>query len=350
MELASTSRDDRATVEKVRTHLATQARRVSLFQALSLLGEEVPKPRAARKVQIRHVPHLHHPSGDLESVVEQNGDVILNSFVLGLLSASGPMPHRLVEEAIWQQRQDRISPLAHLLSLLGERHLFWFYRAWLLGRPEHGAEGNGTVQRSASSLCGSRSCNSNDIGVLGLFLNGPRSSAALTSLIAAFTGCKTRLEQFTGEWLGIQSEDRNTLGESVIGENTTIGDHVWQRNTSFKVHLEVRSYEEYLDLIPHRGACAKRLDELIARFLTIGWKWRYALILKSEQIVSAQIGEAGVLGETAWVDRPATPTDTIVFSSPSSRLASQRTPAAPGPTSTSGNLNHRTQHRHGHSR
>lgn len=329
MAVAGTTRNDRIALSSavVRDFLSTHARRLALFQAMQLIDASRGDENRGKTIRVKHVPHLHHPNCDLDSVREDDGELVLESYVLGLLGPTSPMPLRLAEEAVWQLRQGRASPLADYLAMLGERHVQWFYRAWLLGRAEHGhGRGGSRLQRAASTLSGNQTVEARDLGVLGLLLNAPRSSAALCALIAAQTGCKTRLDQLFGEWLAIEPADRCALGRALLGSNTTIGVRVWQRVGLFQIHLDVVSYAQYVSLLPGRGAASRQLEYLISRFLTAGLKWRYLMTLSSAEVRPACLGVVGALGETAWTGRPKTPTVSVRLSSPSSRLGMRSIP------------------------
>lgn len=323
MAMAGATRNDRASLSRavVREYLQAQARRISLFQAMRLLEATAGEGQGNEVVRVRQVPHLHHPNADLESVREEDGEIVIDSYVFGLLGPNGPMPLRLSEEAVWQLRQGRASALADYLSFLGERHVQWFYRAWLLGRVEHARDRDGSsVQAAASSLSGAEEVDRMDLGVLGLMLNGPRSSAALISLVAAFTGCVTHVSQLLGEWLSIEAGDRCALGAASLGTNATIGSRVWQRVGLFEINLHAESYDQYLSLIPNKSAHAHKLEHLISRFLSIGLKWRYRLHMDRRHVRQASLGTLGALGETAWVGSPPTPRVSVRFASPSSRI------------------------------
>ncbi len=322
--MAGATGHDRAAVTATARALAAQARRTALFQALRLLDVDPAGRERDHPVRIHHVPHLHHSGADLTAVRVEDDAIVIESNVLGLLGPNGPMPLRLTEEAVWQLRRRQRSPLGDFLSLLGERQLLWFYQAWTLGRVEHGhgRRDHGFLQAAASSAAAAPELDPRDLGLLGLWLNAPRSSAALESLIAALTGCRTHLVQFVGEWLRIAPQDRCLLGRASLGRNATIGSRVWQKSTAFRINLQVRSWAEYLALVPRRSARALRLDRYVARFLTVGLKWHYALTLPSEQVEPARLGSTGRLGETAWIGRPGGVAATVLFASPTTQRSS----------------------------
>ena len=326
MEVASPSGQRRTTLSLAIEYLKSHAREVALFQAMRMVLWAEPRGAGAktrRRVRIRHLPHLHHPNADLDEVREIDDRLDLHSHVLGLLSPSGPLPLRLVEEAVWQTRQDRASPLGDFLSMLGERHLHWFYEAWCLGRTEeiaHVGAGEATQRRAATALSGASLGSRRHFGLLAQLMNAPRSPSALSGLLAAITGCQVRITQFVGEWLAIQAEDRVQLGSGRLGENLSIGSRVWQRVSLFDVHLKVGSFHEYVELIPGRGVMAAQVEHYVSLFIRGGLRWRYQLELPASEAQPARLGYCGDLGQTCWLGCPTTRHATVRFASAMIRM------------------------------
>ena len=258
-------------------------------------------------LRVRHRPALHASNPDIESAAYSEGQLTLDTYAFGLLATHGPMPLRLIEEAVAKEIQAKDRALSDFLALLGEAQLQHFHAAWRLGRLEEtafssAASASGTAISAAAGEADSRDAQKL-LGLMPFLLNFARGPLALEQAVANIAKCQVRLHGLVGEWLPMASVDLQPLGRAALGRDAFIGRYVWQRAFRFHLHMYADNFQHYCDLLPGRGWLALNVQWVVHRMLSVGLKWDVVLHLKKKEVPPAQLGNLGQLGLTTWIGK-----------------------------------------------
>ncbi len=258
-------------------------------------------------LRIRHRPALHASNPDIESVAYSEGQLTLDTYAFGLLATHGPMPLRLIEEAVAKETQAKDRALSDFLALLGQAQLLHFHAAWRLGRLEEtaftsAASASGTAISAAAGEADTRDAQKL-LGLMPFLLNFTRGPIALEQAVASIAHCHVRLQSLVGEWLQMDRSDLKPLGMAALGHDTFIGRYVWQRVFRFHLHMHAGNFQHYCDLLPGRGWLALNVQWVVRRMLSVGLKWDVVLHLKKKEVPPAQLGNLGQLGLTTWIGK-----------------------------------------------
>ena len=144
----------------------------------------------------------------------------------------------------------------------------------------------------------------------GLLYNPRKSSGFIHSLLAAVFACPVAIDQFSGQWLNLDSQDTSKLSNknSQLGTNTILGSKVWDQQSQIKVNLGPLKYDQLCHLL----AGGSQHDALISvlRFASDGnWDALVVLSVELDDVPlskltkkSEQYHELGLrLGRNSWI-------------------------------------------------
>jgi type VI secretion system protein ImpH len=142
----------------------------------------------------------------------------------------------------------------------------------------------------------------------GLMAQRPLSASALEGMLEDYFGVAIKVEQFQGRWLRLEADDGSRLGDdgrnNVLGVNTTLGDHIWDEQTKFKIIVGPIKMEKLFAFLPTGEA-----------YHALGWMTRFLVgdaldfdiqvILQSNGIPEWRLGDDGKqaprLGWCTWL-------------------------------------------------
>jgi type VI secretion system protein ImpH len=118
-----------------------------------------------------------------------------------------------------------------------------------------------------------------------------------------------RVLTFVGHWLRLPEHSVCRLGEQpetgTLGRSAIIGSRVWDCQLKFRVRIGPVGLAQVQRLLPG-GKTFVRLQTWVRTYSGDGYFWDVQVVLKNEEVPAVQLGQAGLLGWTAWVkSRPS---------------------------------------------
>lgn len=239
----------------------------------------------------------------------------LGVYCFGLFGPNGPLPLHLTQYAHNRLHHARDPVLMEFMDLFHHRLLSLFYRAWANKEPTvqfDRPEQDRFAQYVGSLLgLGMPSLRQRDAmpDLLKLHFSAHlashnRHAEGLVAIVGAFFRLPVKLVEFVGEWLDIPKESYCTLDRSdtagQLGRSAVIGTRSWQRQHKFRIRLGPLSLKDYEHMLPG-GSGLQRLVAIVRNYTGFEFRWDLALVLKKEQVPTAQPGEYGRLGWTTWL-------------------------------------------------
>ncbi len=152
----------------------------------------------------------------------------------------------------------------------------------------------------------------------GLFAHKPRNAVGLTAIVCDYFGLPGKVEQFTGQWLYLESasqsrlpnEDRGVNCE--LGVNAVAGERVWDVVSKFRVRLGSLNYSEFVEFLPDPAPVTARkgiflLSQLVRLYVGIELDFEIQLALRGDEVPElvlqdAAEGDLGArLGWNTWM-------------------------------------------------
>jgi len=317
---------NRTTSSDLEASLQKDPTRFGFFQAMRLIEcaykekarfGQSQRPSQEPPVRLGQEISLTFETSTLSSFSHRKSGLmpILKQRFMGLFGPNGPMPIHLTEyirERVFYHRDNTLSGFADMFH---HRMICLFYRAWAnteptvsFDRPE--SDRFSTYIGSLSGV-GSDALHERDampdlakLYYTGLLSAQNKSSKGLSALLADYFRLPVNLQQFVGEWLEIQPGDLTRLGETPrtgeLGCSAILGSKVWSCQHKFRVLFGPLNLNEYLSLLPD-GYRIEQLIATIRNYIGDELSWDVNLVLKKDQVPSAQLGENTRLGWTSWL-------------------------------------------------
>jgi type VI secretion system protein ImpH len=240
---------------------------------------------------------------------------LLKQRFMGLFGANGPMPTHLTEYINERIHYHRDHTLAGFADMFHHRMICLFYRAFANTEPTVSFDRPDTDRFSTyiGSLAGFGSSALRERDAMpdlaksyftGFLAGQTKPAEGLRALISDYFRLNVSIEQFVGEWLDIQGSDLTRLGETPrtgeLGCSAILGSTVWGCQHKFRIRFGSLNLNEYLSFLPD----SYRIGQLIAiirNYIGDELSWDVNLVLKKDQVPSAQLGEGTRLGWTSWL-------------------------------------------------
>jgi len=313
-----------STVVPLREQLEQRPWEVDWFNALRWFEAKNPHaPRLGRAVRaadeplrVRQPPSLHFAPAALAGYDQDHaGRPRLAQLGFGLFGPNGPLPLHLTEYVHNAVHLDKEEGLAAFFDIFQHRAALLFYRAWAstqaaasLDRP-----GDDAFSRYVGSLTGYGEINNTGLDrvperarhyMAGHLVRLTRNPEGLTAILTCFFGCPFRIEEWVMNWLELAPEDRSTLGghrnASRLGIGAVCGVTVPDRLHRFRIHagpLTLASYERFLPV----GEWHLVLRDWVRHYTGFELTWDIRLILRADEVPTAQLGGQTRLGWTSWL-------------------------------------------------
>ncbi|MFV0492507.1 MAG: type VI secretion system baseplate subunit TssG [Pseudorhodobacter sp.] len=252
---------------------------------------------------------------------------LVNRF-FGLFGPHGPLPLHITEYVRDRYRNHRDPTILSFANMLTHRLFGLFYRAWAVAHPAP------SFDRSAEARPGRRAADpfaekvaaiSGHMGramahrdampdlakrhFAGHLTSGPRHADGLVSIISAFVRSPVRLQQFVGQWLELEPDDRWQLGRPVgLGAGTSIGTRVWSRAAKFRLQIGPMGLRDFQRMMPGSPSL-HRLEDIVRNYVGDTLDWDINLVLAKEEVPKAILGSTTSLGHTSWIGTHAADKD-----------------------------------------
>ena len=247
----------------------------------------------------------------------------------GLFGPHGPLPLHFTEYARDRIINSQDPTFARFLDIFHHRVLSLIYRIWAdaqptvqFDRPEAdrfaayvgslvGINAPGLADRDAMPDAAKRY-------FAGRLVCGSRHAEGLEAMLGEFFHLPMQVVEFVGRWLPVPDDCRCELGlgqqSSSLGMSATIGDRVWDCQTKFRIVAGPMSIADYERLLPG-GASLERLQAVVKNYIGDELDWDLHLILGQSEVPKTELGMAGSLGWTSWLnsDTPTTNADDLIL-------------------------------------
>lgn len=233
----------------------------------------------------------------------------------GLFGPNGPLPLHLTEYAHDRLHHANDPTFSAFIDMFHHRLLSLFYRSWANSQPTVHFDRPETdrfrVYMGSLFGLGMPSLQNRDampdfakLYFAGRLSSGTKNVEGLVSIIKYFFDVQASIKEFVGEWMPIPENTQFKLGEmaeaSLLGENTILGDAVWQCQQKFKINIGPLNLTEY-EKFSQGGERHKQLCAIIRNYVGDAFNWDITLILKRQDIPSMVLGENDYLGWNTWL-------------------------------------------------
>lgn len=317
-----------------------------IFQALRIIEAQHPdRPRLGQSrrsaqdpVRLGQEAELAFPTSTIADFkAGEDGRMHLTNRAFGLFGPQGPLPLHLTEYARNRRRNERDTTFIAFADTFTHRLMSLFYRAWAAGQPAPSFDRpeQDPFERKVAALSGynAKALYGRDEmpdmakrHFAGHLASGTKTAEGLVSILSAFFEAPVHLQQFVGEWLDLEPDDRWQLGQGALGRSTSIGSRVWSRTSKFRILVGPLSLPDYKRLLPGQGSL-ERLEAIVRNYVGDALDWDVNLILRAADVPRVALGGANAaLGHTTWVGlrRDAAHDADDLYLSPPHVLARQR--------------------------
>ena len=265
------------------------------------------------KIRFGQEPHLGFPPSSIAEYKPQTADAPakLSNFFFGFFGPHGPLPLHLTEYARSRKVNHHDPTFVEFADVFTHRPMSLLYRAWVRGQPTASFDqgDNSETERKIAALGGYHGKHLRERDEMpdmakrhfaGLLSAASKNADGLVAILSSFFAAEVQLEEFIGEWLYLEPDDRWMLGSGGgLGQTTCIGERVWSNASKFRIRIGPLSLEEYKRFLPGTPAL-RRLRAIVRNYIGDQLDWDVNLVLNGEEVPQAQLGSTTQLGLTSW--------------------------------------------------
>ena len=329
-----------------RALLQSEPYRFGFFQAVRLLGLSAHANSAdefrpvgedfspdEEMVRFRALASHAFPASSIASMEgggqgdgEENRQLQMVVTFMGFTGPSGVLPQHYTRMLIDRIRR-RDFALRDFWDLFNHRIISHFYRAWQKNQFAISYEAAALKQRTDPfslglfSLLGQgtaglrRRLEVDDEAFLyygGQFARFPRSAISMECVIADHFGLPTRIRQFQGQWLSLNSQEQTRMpssesslaGNNQLGVSAIAGERVWSIESKFRIRFGPLNYQQFRRLTP-MGDRLLPLAQFVRRYIGRDLDFDVQLVLRRDQVppcvLSGDPAGGPRLGWTTWI-------------------------------------------------
>jgi len=303
--------------------LLDEGYRFNFFQAvrlLELLEPGAPGPGETNdreRIELLPSPALVFPPTDIKRIERlDSGRIRLRATFHGLYGIDSPLPYYFYDRLATEDPET--DTLREFLDVFNHRFYSFLYRAWKKYRPalQHRSDGRDASSRRFLALTGLGTAHATDevpgpplrlAALAGLLGPRTRSAAGLQAFIrAVFDDMPVTVIENVGRWVPMPT--RQGLGGRLrLGQNTTVGERVYDRSGKFRLCLGPMDVEQYLALLPG-GDDAEALAQMVRLYAPDPLDFDVELRIRSEELPETRLGATSArLGLTTSAGQPREP-------------------------------------------
>ncbi len=315
------------------------------------IGEDGPPQREI----VRFLAHLSlaFPASAIQKMVREAAtqSALMTVNFMGLTGPNGILPRPYTERLWSEAKGPEKTALQDWFDLFNHRFISLFYRAWekyhfylpfergeafqrdpdpfsralfsLIGlgfrshrnrfrvaHAEFEAGAKGEDAPGESAVREKELGRLDDLALLrfgGLFAHRPRCALSLEMFLQVYLQLPVKVLQFQGQWLHLNESSQSSVGASNnrLGQDTLVGDRIWDVQSKVRIALGPLSYAEFLEFLPDRTPLVRRkriflLAQLVQFYLGAEFDVEFQLLLKKEDVPSAETGPHSRLGWNTW--------------------------------------------------
>lgn len=295
----------------------------SLFDVLRYLesvNSDLPRLGESLKVSddpvyIRQQPSMAFaPSTISRFDVGHKKQSEIYNFPYGVFGANGPLPLHLTEYAYEREIQDGDDTFSRFADIFHHRMVSLLYRSWANTQPTIGFDrpDDNVFDKYVSAIAGNsivdedltHESKHHELFRAGLFSHQTRSADGLETLLSDYFQVGFTVAQYSGGWLPLREKDQFRLGSygysNSLGENTCLGDKVYDCQHKFTIYSEAMDFEQFERLLPNTQSYNK-LYELVTDFVGVAFEWDLVFRIKRANVPGWTLGQQGHLGWTNWL-------------------------------------------------
>lgn len=305
--MAAASRIPAAPLEQELLHRGHEFSFLQVLRILELLGE-----RDGTKRPVEVIPRLSlgFPAADVAGVERAGDGYRVIATFLGLYGQATPLPAFYTEELLDEESADS-SASRDFLDIIN-RHLYGIfadvarkYRLFLQVDEQcsdavterlHALGGHGEEALRAQ-LPDPRSL----LRYTGLFTQHPRSALGLRTLLTDTLEAPVEVISAIPRTVTVPPEERSRLGTiGTLGEDAFVGSEIPDRSGMFRIEVGPLRRDRFNALLPGTPE-RKRLDLLVALYITDPLAYEIELILAPGEAPQAMLGGGIRLGWDVWM-------------------------------------------------
>ena len=314
---------DRQTSDSLAAAMALRPHEFNFFQAVRRLEAEYAAwPRVGTSARLEEdylrfcqIPSLAFAPSSIESV-EGAGHVIrMHVNFLGMFGPNGPLPQQLTDFARDRLRNAHDPTLVRFMDIFHHRMLSFFYRAWASNEKsvdfDRADDARYFDYFGSFFGIGTPSLQDRDsvpdwtkIYFTGRLSSQTRNAEGLKAILTDFFRIPTEVQEFTGYWMKIPTENRCRLGESPetgsLGINAVAGERKYEVQLKFRIRMGPMELTDLQRLVPI-GESFKRLKDWVLNYVNQEFYWDLQCVVKASAVPPISLGEGPMLGWTTWL-------------------------------------------------
>lgn len=280
------------------------------FQSVRLLEKVFPNLKAVGKdalpheevVRFRSRITLDFPASEVQELRSRDADnevgppFEMHVNFMGMVGVSGVLP-RAYSDLVLERIRYRDTALWAFLDIFTHRSVSLFYKAWSKYRFPIGYElGNDDFTSSlldfiglgTADLRGQMHLEHGEESLLpyaGLITQKPHSVAAVENVLSDYFNVTAHLDQFFGQWLTLNEEDRTSLGRrsNILGQTAIAGSSIWDHQSKFRLQLGPMTLQQFQGFLPN-GSAHKSLGSILRYMVGLEFDFDVQLILMRTQV------------------------------------------------------------------
>ena len=303
--------------------------RFDFFQAVRLLGQVDQERKPVGRdgdprhdvVRFRTRAALTFPPSQVYQIKENGAgedetppELMIN--FMGLTGPLGVLPQHFTELVAERARYGDTA-LWEFFDIFNHRMISLFYRVWekhrltaavereeldpiteylfdTIGMGTRGLRDRLSIPDRAMLLYG------------GLIAQRPHSAGTVAAIVGDYFLVPAHVEQFAGQWLKLEEEDRSRLGtaNSRLGVNTIAGQRVWDDQSKFRTKLGPLTYKQFTEFLPNSSAF-KPASELVRFLAGLEFDFDLQLVLQADDVPACVLDKTSavrpMLGWNTWL-------------------------------------------------
>jgi type VI secretion system protein ImpH len=139
----------------------------------------------------------------------------------------------------------------------------------------------------------------------GLLAHRPRNAFGLEALVSRFFDMPVEVEQFRGQWLRLDEENRSHSGthgqNNLLGTNVVVGERVRDIQAKIRLRIGPLRYWQFVDLLPNRATNAEGktfflLMHLVRLYCGPERDCEVQLILRRDEVPACRLNSSDSVG------------------------------------------------------